>query len=171
MSRPIVTLMQRAKELLPAITVDLDIGSDGITALATLLARINYQPHSKVLPEARQSWVSKLSGGAMLSASPHQRVRRYQKFVMDTTDATLKDIERVLEWRSKYGDTDIPESERFTPSHTPVDGSEQLISDVRPKTAVNAGVVPAKAEQEDLDEVAEALMADSGFENAEWSAW
>ncbi|WP_155631142.1 hypothetical protein [Burkholderia cepacia] len=159
MPRPIVTLMQRAKALLPDITADLQIGHDGVVALATLLSRVNYRPHSRALPESRQSWVSRLGESSQRSLQPARRIREYRRFVLDVaTDATLKDIERVLEWRAKHGDSNMPESQRFAAAQ-PDDAARFA----RWQLPVH--------EQDDVEKVADALLADAALGNSEWSAW
>ncbi|NTX17932.1 hypothetical protein [Burkholderia cepacia] len=160
MPRPIVTLMQRAKALLPEITADLDIGHDGVVALATLLSRVNYRPHSHVLPESRQVWLDRLSERSLLAMKPDQRIRVYRKFALDLTEPALKDIEQVLEWRAKHGDSNMPESQRFAVEHLPV--SNALDRPARPTDA---------QEQDDVEKVADALLADAALGNSEWSAW
>lgn len=159
MPRPIVTLMQRAKALLPEITADLDIGHDGVVALATLLSRVNYRPHSHVLPESRQVWLDRLSDRSLLAMKPDQRIRVYRKFALDLTEPTLKDIEQVLEWRAKHGDSNMPESQRFAAAQSAGDS---------PRSARTQ--LPAD-EQDDVEKVADALLADAELGNSEWSAW
>ncbi|RQT26033.1 hypothetical protein DF037_20295 [Burkholderia contaminans] len=151
--------MQRAKALLPEITADLDIGQDGVVALATLLSRVNYRPHSHVLPESRQVWLDRLSERSLLAMKPDQRIRVYRKFALDLTEPALKDIEQVLEWRAKHGDSNMPEPQRFAAAQ-PADDAARF-----------AHLQLPTQEQDDVEMVADALLADAELGNSEWSAW
>ncbi|KVH64531.1 hypothetical protein WS89_04410 [Burkholderia sp. MSMB1072] len=148
--------MQRAKALLPEITADIEIDRDGVGALATLLSRVNYRPHSHVLPESRQVWLDRLSERSLLAMKPDQRIRTYRKFALDLTDPALKDIEQVLEWRAKHGDSNMPESQRFPAAQLTDDAARWQL--------------PIQ-EQDDVEKVADALLADAALGNSEWSAW
>jgi hypothetical protein len=150
-AKPIVELMKRAKAMLPALTADLEDARDGVKPPAQLLARINYVPTAEVLPEPRRGWVGKLQ--AIQTAPPRNKEQRYQQFVTDATQPCLIHIEETL--RARAG---LPPSE---PEEA------KIVQNAAPEPARPA----TTGEQDDIEKVADALLADADLENAEWSAW
>ncbi|KVQ35809.1 hypothetical protein WK03_35685 [Burkholderia cepacia] len=63
-----------------------------------------------------------------------------------------------MEWRAKHGDSNMPESQRFAAAQ-PDDAARFA----RWQLPVH--------EQDDVEKVADALLADAALGNSEWSAW
>ncbi|WP_028220415.1 hypothetical protein [Paraburkholderia oxyphila] len=117
-----------------------------MTSLAQLLARINDVPPSEVLPEPCRNWVGKLQ--AIQTAAPRNKEQRYVRFVGDVTQAFLIHIEETL--RERAG---LPPDDPEVPTIVPNAGPEQV------RLAIST-------EQDDIDKVADSLLADADLENS-----